>query len=156
MTEREMLRHCLAVLAYRGGKFLRDAPSDFADFDTGSGTTPLRILSHISDLLDWALSMSRGPGSWTEATPRDWASEVTRFHIALATLDGYYASGAKIHAEVPRLFQGPLADALTHVGQLAILRRMTGSAVVGENYYVADIVTGRVGPDQSPPRKPFA
>lgn len=156
MTDREMLRHCLAVLAYRGGKFLRAAPPSFAGYDTGSGTTPLRILSHISDLLDWALSMSRGPGGWAEATPGDWDSEVARFHIALGALDGYFSSEATICADVPRLFQGPLADALTHIGQLAMLRRMAGSAVVGENYYVADIVAGRVGSDQSPPRKPFA
>ncbi len=155
MTERDILRHCLAILAYRCGKFIRSAPASFACYDTGGGTTPLRILSHISDLLDWALSMSRGAGRWAAATPSDWGSEVMRFHAALAALDNYYASEEPIRAEVPRLLQGPIADALTHVGQIAMLRRMADAVVIGENYFVADIVAGRVGPEQTPPRKPF-
>lgn len=155
MTDRELLRHSLAVLAYRGGKFIRDAPPAFAHFDPGGGTTPLRILTHIGDLLDWALSMSRGPGQWHEAPVGDWASELKRFHSALAALDEYIASEAPIRAELTRLLQGPIADALTHVGQIAMLRRLSGSPVIGENYFVADIAIGRVGPDQAPPRKPF-
>jgi len=80
---------------------------------------------------------------------------VARFPKSLAALDDYLASGAPIQAEVTRLLQGPIVDALTHVGQLMILRRMSGSPVYGENYFVADIAIGRLGPDQAPPKKPF-
>lgn len=151
MTDHDSLRHCLAVLAYRGGKFLRGAPASFAKHDTGGGTTPLTILSHIGDLLDWGLSLARGEERWTTAAPEDWDRQVARFHAALQAFDDYLASGAPIRAEVTRLIQGPIADALTHVGQIAMLRRMTGDPVPGENYFVAHIVAGRVGPDQTAP-----
>ncbi len=155
MNERDYLRHVLATLAYRGGKFLKGAPPEFASFDTGKGHTPLVILSHIGDLLDWALRHAQGESRWTSAPLGDWDQQTARFHEALARLDAYLASGEPLRCEWQRLFQGPLADALTHVGQIAMLRRMTGSPVYGENYFVADIETGRLGPDQAAPRRPF-
>lgn len=155
LTDRELLRHALAVLAYRGAKPLRDAPASFASFDTGGGHTPLTILAHLSDLMDWALSHARGEGRWRGATPGGWETEVARFHRSLAALDDYLASDAPVRAEITRLLQGPIDDALTHIGQLMMLRRMAGSPVYGENYFVADIVTGRLGPDQAPPKRPF-
>ncbi|MBI5836115.1 MAG: hypothetical protein HZB25_02610 [Candidatus Eisenbacteria bacterium] len=155
MTDRELLRHALAVIAYRGGKTLRGAPASFANHDTGGGSTPLKILAHISDLFDWALTMCQGQTKWKGAEPGTWDEEARRFHAALATLDEYLASDAPIHAEIPRLLAGPIADSLTHVGQLAILRRMCGAPISGENYYVAEIVTGRVGAEQAPPVKAF-
>jgi hypothetical protein len=154
MDDRALLRHALAVLAYRGGKPLRDAPGSFATFE-GGGQTPLRILGHIADLLDWALSICRGQEKWPSVELGTWDAEVSRFYASLAALDAYLGSDAPIHAEIPRLLAGPIADALTHVGQLAMLRRMAGAPTIGENYFRADIVTGRVGPDQSPPARPF-
>jgi hypothetical protein len=155
LTDRELLRHALAVLAYRGAKPLKGAPASFASFDSGGGHTPLVILAHLSDLMDWALSHARGEGHWHSATPGDWETEVARFHASLAAFDAYLASDAPIRAEITRLLQGPIDDALTHVGQLMMLRRMAGAPVYGENYFVADIVTGRLGPDQAPPKRPF-
>jgi hypothetical protein len=155
LTDRELLRHALAVLAYRGAKPLRGAPATFASYDTGGGHTPLVILAHISDLMDWALSHARGEARWNSATPQSWDAEVARFHAALAAFDAHLASDAPIRAEIPRLLQGPLDDALTHVGQLMMLRRMAGSPVYGENYFVADIAIGRLGPDQAAPKRPF-
>lgn len=155
MTGRELLRHSLAVLAYRGGKAIRNAPPEFASFDTGGGHTPLVILAHLGDLLVWTLSHAKGEGKWPDHEPATWDEEAARFFEALAALDTHLASDAAVQAELTRLLQGPLADALTHVGQLMMLRRMRGAPVYGENYLVADIVTGRVGPEQSPPVKPF-
>ena len=155
MTDRELLRHALAVLAYRGGKPIRNAPPEFASFDTGAGHTPLVILAHLGDLLVWTLSHAKGEGKWPNHAPTAWDDEAARFFGALAALDAHLASGEPVRAELPRLLQGPIADALTHVGQLMMLRRMSGSPVYGENYLVADIVTGRVGPEQSTPVKPF-
>lgn len=155
MTGRELLRHALAVLAYRGGKPLRDAPAAFAGFDTGGGHTPLVIVAHLGDLMEWTLTHARGEGKWPNHAPTTWEAECDRFYAAISALDAYFASDEPIRQDEKRLLAGPIADALTHVGQLMMLRRMSGSPVYGENYLVADIVTGRVGPDQSPPTKPF-
>lgn len=155
MDDRSLLRHGLAALAYRGGKVLRSAPESFARYDSGGGRTPLRILAHMSDLFDWALSMARGEERWNQTAPGAWSSEVARFYRSLGALDEFFGSKTPIQAEIPRLLAGPIADAFSHVGQLAMLRRMSGSPTVGESYYAADIVTGRVGPEQSPPRMPF-
>ncbi|MFN8587853.1 MAG: hypothetical protein U0704_08605 [Candidatus Eisenbacteria bacterium] len=155
MTDRELLRHALAVLAYRGGKPLRGAPPEFAGFDTGGGHTPLVIVAHLGDLLEWTLSHARGEGRWPNHAPTTWDEECARYFAALAALDAFLASDEPVRQELTRLLQGPIADALTHVGQLMMLRRMSGSPVYGENYLVADIVTGRVGSEQSPPVKAF-
>jgi hypothetical protein len=153
---REMLRHALATLAYRGGKAVRGATDHFADFKTEATIrTPGQILAHIGDLLDWALSLADGRQVWHDSTPRPWPEEVGRFFEALARLDARLASEASLGSTPQRLFQGPIADALTHVGQITILRRMFGTPVRGENYLKADIVAGRVGPEQSAPGREF-
>lgn len=153
---REFLRHTLATLAYRAGKTLRDAPESFASFRAGKTTrTPAEILAHVGDLFDWALSMARGATEWRDSAPLPWGREVTRFFGALKALDDYLASSEPLHATAAELFQGPVADALTHTGQLAMLRRLAGAPIRGENYAQADIAAGRTGPDQAPPRREF-
>src|SRR5512142_1337735 len=135
MTDREMLRHTLATLAYRGGKAVRTAPLPFATFKAGPTTrTPAEILAHVGDLLDWALSMARGTASWRDSPPLPWPQEVERFHQALRAFDTQLAAAAPLATSAETLFQGPVADALTHVGQITLLRRMFGSPVRGENY----------------------
>jgi hypothetical protein len=153
--ERDVLRHFLAALAYRGGRCLREAPEAFIRFDTGNGKTPLHILAHLGDLLDWSLTLARGASHWQASVPQTWEGEAARFHRGLAQLDQFLVSAEPLQAEWARLLQGPLADAMTHVGQLAMLRRMAGAPVPGENFYVAEITAGRVGPDQVPPRRTF-
>jgi hypothetical protein len=153
---RALLRHALATIAYRGGKAVRNAPPTFAAAKTGEPSrTAVELLAHIGDLFDWALSLAKGEGVWREAAPLPWDAEVARFHAALGSFDDFLASDAELRAPVERLFQGPVADALTHVGQIAMMRRMAGAPITGENYFVADIETGRVGPDQAPPRREF-
>ena len=158
MDDRAWLRHCLATLAYRAGKAVRDAPPGFAEFQLAepSAMTPGRILAHMGDLMDWALSMAAGRQAWRDSTPRAWDAEVERFFGAVAAFDAYLASPAPLAAPAERLFQGPIADALTHVGQLATRRRLAGAPVRGENYFVADIVIGRVGLEQTPPAREAA
>ena len=153
---RGLLRHTVATLAYRAGKALRGAPDGFADFGAGGGTrTPAQILAHLGDLFDWALSMAKGPQSWHDSQPLPWDQEVARFHAALAAFDAYLASDAPLARPAETLFQAPVADALTHVGQLGMLRRLAGSPVRGENYARAEIVAGRVGAEQAPSRVEF-
>jgi len=151
---RAFLRHTLATIAYRGGKAVRNAPETFAHFD-GAGRTPAQILAHIGDLFDWALTICKGETKWNDSQPLPWPREVERFHGALKVLDDYLASGAPLNAPAEKLFQGPIADALTHVGQIAMLRRMAGCKITGESYYVADIETGRLGQEQAKARKEF-
>jgi len=151
-----LLRHTVATLAYRGGKVLRDAPDNFGDFRASEKTrTPSQILAHICDLLDWSCRQVRGDKNWTEVPPRAWSDDVDRFFDGLRRLDSLLAEETPMGIAPEKLFQAPIADALTHVGQLALLRRMAGAPIRGESYIVADIVTGRVGKEQSPPRREF-
>ncbi len=154
--QRAMLRHTLATLAYRGGKALRGASAAVAAFRVGDATrTPAQILAHIGDLLDWGLSMAKGKQVWHDSELLSWDEGTARFFAALERFDAFLASDAPLGCGVEQLFQGPIADAFTHVGQIAMLRRLAGSPVKGENYAKADIVTGRVGDQQSPPRMEF-
>ena len=154
--ERQMLRHTLATLAYRGGKTLRGAPEGFSGFRASASTrTPGQVLAHIGDLLDWALSIAQGKQEWHISQMQSWELDSQRFFAALAAFVAYLASGEPLGAPVEKLFQGPIADALTHVGQIAILRRMADAPVRAENYFRAEIVAGRVGPDQAAPKREF-
>jgi hypothetical protein len=155
-SARELLRHTVATIAYRGGKALRGAPAGFAAFAAGPGVrTPGQILAHLGDLFDWALSVARGAETWHNSTPLAWDSEVSRFFATLAAFDAYLASDEPMGASLERLFQGPIADALTHVGQLTMLRRLAGAPIRGENYSVAEIVAGRVGNAQTAAKREF-
>ncbi len=157
MTDaRTLLRHTLATLAYRGGKTIRNAPASFTDYGAPeTSRTPAKILAHIGDLMDWGLSMADGRREWHDSPPLAWDKEGERFFAALKKFDDFLASDQPLQAPVEKLFQGPVADALTHVGQLAMLRRMAGCSMKGENYYVADMAVGRVGAEQTAPRQEF-
>jgi hypothetical protein len=154
--KRVFLRHAVATVAYRGGKAVRGAPASFAKFASGAPPkTPEQILAHIGDLFDWALSIAQGAQKWNNSTPLAWDDEVARFFGTVKQFDDYLASDAPLAADPERLFQGAIADALTHVGQLAMLRRLAECPIKAENYYQADIVAGRVGADQAPARREF-
>ena len=154
--KRAMLRHTVATLAYRGGKAVANAPEGFAEFRVNDSTrTPGQILAHIGDLLDWALSIASGKQTWHNSEPLGWDAEIARFFAMLAAFDAYLASDNPLHGPEENLFQGPVADALTHVGQIAMLRRIAGGPMKGENYYRAEIESGRVGPEQSTRRTEF-
>jgi hypothetical protein len=153
---RDLLRHTLATLAYRGGKVLRGAPPEFSSFRAAEGTrTPGQVLAHIGDLLDWAHSLASGAHVWKETPPGAWDGDVERFFAGLKRFDDDLASPNPLGFPPGKLFQGPIADALAHVGQIALMRRMAGAPVRGENYFKADIAAGRVGAGQSPPRFEF-
>jgi len=151
-SEREFLRHTLATLAYRGAKATRGAPAEFAAFKASpTSRTPLEVLEHIGDLMEWALSLAKESHSYKQASPLPWDDQVRRFHANMANLDAFLAGDEPLAASLETLFQGPIADALTHVGQINGMRRMFGAPVKGENYTRAAITAGRVGPDQQPP-----
>ena len=154
---RELLRHAVATVAYRGGKALRGAPESFATFRIGDATrAPVKLVAHVGDLFDWALLMAKGTTTWKDSEPLPWNQEVGAvFCGRCSAFDAYLASSEPLHASIEKLFQGPVADALTHVGQLAMLRRVAGAPIRAENYAMAEIVVGRTGADQAAARREF-
>ena len=152
--KRDFLRHTLATLAYRAARALDGAPESFATFN-GCGRQPIQILAHMGDLFDWALSAVQGRERWHNSAPLPWPEEKARFFASLKAFDDYLASEAQLHAVPEALFQGPIADALGHVGQLAMMRRLAGSPTRGENFFVARIDVGKVDADQPQPVQPF-
>jgi hypothetical protein len=153
---RQFLRHTLATLAYRACKVVRGEPAAFGDFQAADGVrTPGQILAHVCDLLTWALSTARGEQQWHSSEPLPWAQEVHRFFAALEAFDDYLASDSPLESPAEKLFQAPISDALTHIGQIAMLRRLAGAPIRAENFYVAKIAAGTVGAEQPAPVQEF-
>jgi len=152
-----MIRHTLATLAYRASKAVRGAPADFGTFRAGPTTrTPGEILAHMGDLMAWALTISQHRIEWRVHPVQSWSDDVTRFFAGVSALDGYLASGAAFDAGMlSQLFQGPIADALTHTGQLTLLRGLAGAPIRAENYQRALIDVGQTGLEQPPPQREF-
>ncbi len=152
---RTTLRQMAATLAYRAAKVLRDAPPEFGQHAFGDATRrPVKIVAHMGDLMTWGVSMTRGGYEWKPAGGDDWKTEVDRFFAGLAALDAGIASD-DFSGSIDKIIQGPIADALTHVGQLAMLRGMMGAPVKPESYARAIITAGRVGLDQEAPKAEF-
>ena len=154
--KRALLRHGVATLAYRAAKALRNADASFATLRaSGKSRSPLELVAHLADLFEWALSLAEGEQRWQPATPSSWDAECDRFFAALAAFDAFLAGDKPLARAPERLLQGPVADALTHVGQLMMLRRLADQPLRSENYAIADIVVGRVSMTQSNPRFEF-
>jgi hypothetical protein len=150
------LRHTLATLAYRAEKVLRDVPPDFPSFVASAQTRPpLAIVAHLGDLMEWGERTVRGEHRWAPTPQTSWADATQRFFDSLAALDRAVADGMPASDVAAIVFQGPVADALTHVGQLALLRGMVGAAVRPESYARAHVTVGRVGADQDARRVEF-
>jgi hypothetical protein len=145
-SAQELFRHTLATLSYRGGKAFRGAPESFSGFRIGpAGRTAGEILTHICDVLDWGLIMAKDKHVWRESTPQAWDQDVERFFAAIRAFDDFISSDAPLQAPLDKLFQGPIADALTHVGQIAMLRRLAEAPLKAENYFRADVAVGHIG-----------
>lgn len=153
--KRELLRHFLAALAYRTQKALRGAPESFYTFDAGAGVrTPLELLRHMESVLGYARTFFVGGEYRPEPLP-DFRAEVLRFHQTIEDLARHLESGTPLEGVRPeQLLQGPFSDAMTHAGQLALLRRLAGSPVESENFVYADIRADNLGPGQPPPARP--
>ena len=153
---RAFLRHLVATLAYRAAKVLRDAPESFGDFAlTPSTRRPAHIVAHMGDLMDWALHFANGGYVWQPVGSRGWHDDVSRFFAALSALDARLASPEPLGYPAETIIQGPLADALTHVGPLAMLRGAAGYPVKPESYARAEIAAGQVGLEQPAARREF-
>jgi hypothetical protein len=157
--KQQFFRHMLATIAYRGGKALRKAPESFPSYRaTETSRSPAQILAHMADLLEWTLRLSHGEqwhAAWQPVAPSTWDSDVARFFKALELLDKRFATGQSSAMSLEILFQGPVSDVITHIGQIAMLRRLAGSPVKGEVMIIADVEVGRIGPDQAAPKREF-
>ena len=150
------LRHILATLAYRSSKAIRDAPDSFGSFRPAEGSRSAgEILAHMCDLMDWVLTQARGRERWRNSKPREWQQDADRFFNALTAFDKYLVSDSPINITAERAFQGAIADALTHTGQINMLRRMAGARVRAENYSRAKIEAGRTGQNQAKPASEY-
>jgi hypothetical protein len=155
-TARLVVRQLTATLAYRAAKVLRDAPPGFGSASFGTTTRrPVQIVAHLADLMAWGVTIAQGPIVWKAEGSDDWNTEVNRFFTGLEALDRELATEGPFAGSLDKLIAGPLADALTHVGQLAMLRGMSGAPVRPESYARAEIVAGRVGLEQAPARQEF-
>ncbi len=155
-TTRLFLRHALATLAYRAAKTLRDAPEAFGEYrPSPDSKRVVEIVAHMGDLIEALERRFHGETQWRVAQPQAWHAEVARFFAALQAADAYLASGAPMGGDPARLLQGVIADAITHTGQLAMLRRLAGYKMKGEAYARADVQVGRVGMQQTPPSPEF-
>jgi hypothetical protein len=154
--KRELLRHFLAALAYRTQKALRDAPADFGNYAPPAEVrTPAALLRHMTSVLGYARTYFVGGTYRPEPLP-SLQDEIVRFHEMLEDLSRHLVTETPMRQGMTeeQLLQGPFSDAMTHAGQLAMLRRFAGSPVPPENFIVADIDKERLGPDQSAPRSP--
>lgn len=143
--KREVLRHMVATVAYRGGLAVTDAPASFAAFQAHETTrTAGELLAHIGDLLQGSLHLVKGEMVYLTTDPLPWPEEIKRFFSAVKDLDAYLASDAPLACPVERLIQGPIGDALTHVGQIVMLRRMAGIPIRPGSYFTAEIAAGAV------------
>jgi len=150
-ADRQLLQHALAAIAYRVQKAVTGAPESFADFRAGAGVrTPHQLLRHMSDVLGYA-RMTFSGGRWRAHTLPTFEDEVKRLHEQLKLLGQAIAIEEFTEFSPDQLLQGPIADTMTHVGQLAMLRRLSGSPIPPENFIVADIETDNVGADQASP-----
>lgn len=148
--KRELLRHLIATLVYRAGVAISDAPENFAAFKIGETLrTPGEILAHIGDLLEGSLRLMKGEFVHLNSAPLLWNEEVARFFTAAKEFDSYLASDALLGQSIEKIMQGPISDALTHVGQIVMLRRAAGAPVRAEGYFNAEIVAGKIGKEFS-------
>lgn len=143
----QFVRHLIATIAYRTTKVILDVPEHYPTFEAGQGVrTPVEIMHHMSDVILMACRALQ-PSERVEVPLADWHTEVDRFYGVLNRLDEAVQGKSQPQTLTwEQILQGPLADALTHVGQLATIRRLAGAPMAGERYSRADISAGRIAP----------
>jgi hypothetical protein len=143
--KRELFRHLVATLAYRGGLAVSDAPENFSLLRVSETTrTAGELLAHICDLIEGSLYLAKGEMINLNSAPLSWPEDVARFFSAVKEFDSYLSSNAPLACPLEKLTQGPIGDALTHIGQVVMLRRLAGKPVRVEAYFTAEIVAGKV------------
>lgn len=154
--DRELLRHFLAAIAYRTQKALRDAPEHYPTFSAGNRVrTPVELIHHMTSLMGYVRTLFEGGSYPIKPDPLPtFKEEIVRFHEMLNAVGALLSSGVACTISTEQLLQGPFADTMTHVGQLAMLRRLADSPVPPENFIYADIRGDRLDANQPPPSRP--
>jgi hypothetical protein len=155
--DRELLRHFLAAIAYRTQKALRGAPQHYPTFSAGNRTrTPIEIVRHMASLMGYVTTHFVSGTYPVKPDPLPtFAAEVARFHENLQRVGDLLQGGTPLREiTIEQLLQGPLADTMTHVGQLAMLRRLADAPIAPENFMYADIRADRLHAEQPPPARP--
>ena len=143
--KRELLRHLVATLAFRGGIAISDAPENFSEFRVGENSRSAgEILAHIGDLVQGSMYLMQGEFVYLQSSAQLWDEDTKRFFAAVEDFDSYLASDALLAQPVEKIMQGPIADALTHVGQIAMLRRIAGKPIRAVSYFTAEIKAGEI------------
>lgn len=146
--KRALLRHLVAALTFRAKIAVSGAPENFSGFKIEQGVrTPAEILAHLGDLLEGSHFLMKGEMVYLDSAPKSWKEDSKRFFAAAARFDSFLASDAELRQPIEKIVQGPIADALTHVGQIVMLRRAAGSPVQSEAYFAAEIVPGKIYAD---------
>jgi hypothetical protein len=153
--KRTLLTHFLAALAYRTQKALRDAPAEFASFRVAPKVrTPHELIRHMDSLMGYSRTLFIG-GTYRPPEFPDFKDAITHFHETVADVARHLEAGTDLRSATPEiLLQGPFSDAMTHAGQLALLRRLAGSPVPPENFIFATVSKSNLGPDQPLPVSP--
>jgi hypothetical protein len=87
----------------------------------------------------------------------EFADAIAHFHEMVEDLARHLENGSPMREITPEvLLQGPFSDAMTHAGQLALLRRLAGSPVPPENFIFATITPENLTPNQALPVSPDA
>jgi len=148
--KREFLRHLVATLAFRGGVAVADAPENFSEFCAGENARSAgEILAHIGDLVQGSLYLMKGEFVHLQSPVQSWAEDTKRFFAAARQFDSYLSSDAPLAQPIEKIVQGPIADALTHVGQIVMLRRLAGKPIRAESYFTVEIKAGEINENAS-------
>ncbi len=143
--KRELLRHLVATLAFRGGIAIADTPDNFSEFRAAENARSAgEILAHIGDLIQGSLYLMEGELVYLQSPAQSWTDDVKRFFTVIEEFDSYLASDAPLAQPIEKILQGPIADALTHVGQIVMLRRLAGKPIRAESYFTVEIKAGDV------------
>jgi hypothetical protein len=146
--EPKLLRHFLAALTYRTGKVLAGAPESFATFEAGRGVrTPGELVHHMSELFAHLLAAFRAEDPTALEPISDLDQAARRLYRLIGETHSLLATHPlRRHGLAERILQGPFADAMTHAGQLALLRRLAGYPVPAEDFFAADIASEQLQP----------
>lgn len=144
----ELLRHLLATIGYRFQAAIEGAPEEYADFDPGHGVRgPRELVGHCVHVLRIARSSFEPELEPSAPVGDSWNERIALLHLELDLLDRHVDQGTPPQSwTLLQMVQGPLADVLTHIGQLALLRRLQGDPVARQSYLRAPVEARRTGP----------
>ncbi len=133
------IQHFLKVLSYRFEKAIHNAAESYPKHASGHGIrTPLELLGHMNGVLEFAISSLKNQPR-RNIPEQSWQEQITLYYEKLKELNQLMQENSFDTDTLERILQGPLADAMTHIGQLAMMRRLANSAIAGENYFAADM-----------------